>query len=67
MSPEGIEGVEPAGTSVSFLRPEEGKIREDLIGHFCHYVHFFCSEQAGMEWSAEHKGTFILSLREAHY
>jgi len=67
VTPTGIEGVEPAGTSVSFLRPEDGKISEDVIGNFCRYVHFFCSEEAGLEWSAEYDGTFVLSLQEAYH
>ena len=45
------------------IEPGTGKMYVRRDGN----VHFFCSEQAGREWSAENEGTFILSLRDAHY
>lgn len=35
-----------------------------LIMNFCHFVHFFASEESGARWTATHKGTFLLSLEE---
>ena len=37
----------------------------DVIESFCHFVHFFSSRDAGETWTAEHDGTFLLSLEEA--
>lgn len=51
-------------TVVSFLRPE-GKFDAHVIESFCHYVHFFASPEAAETWTAEHPGTFTLSLTEA--
>ena len=37
----------------------------DVIQTFCHFVHFFTSGEAGESWTAEHPGTFLLSLEDA--
>ncbi len=34
--------------------------------NFCHYVHFFSSAEAGGKWTAEHPGTFIMSIDDAY-
>lgn len=59
-----VEDMTPASTVVSFLRPE-GKFDAHVIESFCHYVHFFASPEAAETWTAEHPGTFTLSLTEA--
>ncbi len=66
VSPHKIEQCEPAGAVMSFLNPEAEKIREDVILHFCHYVHFFSSVEAGSRWVLENPGTFIMSIEEAY-
>ncbi|GEM_PF-6900463 len=32
---------EPVDTVVSFLIPDGIRVRENIVGHFCHFVHFF--------------------------
>ena len=51
---------------MSFITPETAKIREDVVIHFCHYVHFFSSLEAGQKWTTENEGTFILSIDDAY-
>ena len=47
VSPDEVESVEPVSTVVSFLTPEASKARENIIGSFCHFVHFFSSREVG--------------------
>jgi alkylmercury lyase len=56
--------VSPAGTVLSFLAPE-GPFDADVVRSFCHFVHFFASEQAAGEWIAEHPGTFTVSVDDS--
>lgn len=67
VAPEGVKELDPAKTVMSFVTPKVGKIRENVILHFCHYVHFFSSSEAGSKWISEYEGTLILSVDEAHY
>ena len=67
VSPNGVESVEPACAVISFLTPEASSARENIIGSFCHFVHFFSSREAGERWTSEQQGTFLLSLEEAFY
>jgi alkylmercury lyase len=64
VSPDEVETVEPAEVVVSFLQPN-GRFEADMITTFCHYVHFFADEAAGLQWTSEHPGTFLLSPEEA--
>ncbi|MGH7408236.1 MAG: organomercurial lyase, partial [Candidatus Methylomirabilales bacterium] len=66
VTPEGVEQLDPAGAVMSFLTPEEVKFRENVILHFCHYVYFFSSPEAGSRWVSEHPGTFLLSVNDAY-
>jgi len=66
VSPEGIQEVRPVEVVMSFLRPEAGKMQEDVIMHFCHFVHFFASREHGEQWIARTPGTFLLSLKQAY-
>ncbi len=63
VTPQGVEEVSPPGVVLSFLRREE-PFDEDVIRSFCHFVHFFASEEAGRKWIAEHDGTFLLSIEQ---
>jgi alkylmercury lyase len=67
VTPERVEEIHPAGVFMSFVTSQAGKIRENVILSFCHYVHFFSSAEAGYKWISENEGTLILSIDEAHY
>lgn len=66
VTPAGVERLEPAAAVMSFMTPEQAKLRENVILNFCHYVYFFRSGEAGSKWVAENPGTFILSIAEAY-
>ena len=61
-----VDHAEPEDAHVSFLMPDAGEVRKDIVTAFCHFVHFFPSRPAGEAWAAQHPGTFILSVAEAH-
>lgn len=63
VSPDGVERVEPEGAVLSFLEPYEG-MREDVIGNFCHFIHFFASPDSARRWMDAHPGTLMLSIAE---
>lgn len=65
ISPKGIESAQPDQVMVSFLVPDESKLKEDITTSFCHYIFFFRSREAGEHWVADHPGTFLLSLDDA--
>lgn len=65
VTPDGLTDVRPPETVVSFLVPETG-FDADIIQSFCHFVHFFPSVEAGAVWTAEHPGTFLLSVADAY-
>ena len=48
---------------LSFLAPRR-PFDADVIQGFCHFVHFLASEQAAAEWTAQHPGTFTLSIEQ---
>lgn len=62
----GVDRVEPEDVHVSFLMPDAVDAQKDIVSSFCHFVHFFPSRSAGDAWAAQHPGTFILSVEEAH-
>ena len=66
VTPEGVKFVDPADTHVSFLTPDTASFQKDVVSTFCHFVHFFPSRRAGETWVAQHPGTFILSVADAH-
>jgi alkylmercury lyase len=61
----GAEAVSHPAAVVSFVTPQQGKIEQDVIRNFCHFVHFFASAEEGERWTAGHPGTFLLSLAQA--
>jgi alkylmercury lyase len=65
VTPDGLTEVRPPDTVVSFLVPKTG-FNADIIQSFCHFVHFFASFEAGATWTAEHPGTFLLSVDDAY-
>ena len=50
---------------VSFLVPEQ-QFDATVLQSFCHFVHFFASPDAAASWTAEHPGTFSLSIDDAY-
>lgn len=64
VSADGPDEVSPAGTVLSFLAPER-PFDADVVRSFCHFVHFFASEQAAQEWTAGHPGTFTVSVDDS--
>ena len=64
VSPERVIRTSHPDAVVSFLVPDRG-FDADVIQTFCHFVHFFASRGAGEVWTAEHSGTFLLSLDDA--
>ncbi len=64
VGPDGVDEVSPEGAVVSFLLPDR-PFDSDIVQSFCHFVHFFVSEEAGSRWVSEHEGTFLLSVEEA--
>lgn len=61
---EGVKAVYPEGAVVSFLLPD-GPFGPDVVQTFCYFVHFFASRQSAQRWTADHPGTFLLSVDEA--
>ena len=51
---------------VSFLIPD-GEFSDDVIGSFCHYVHFFTDPQSATGWTDTHEHTFVVPLSEAFH
>jgi alkylmercury lyase len=66
VTPTRVDRVEPHDAHVSFLMPDAAGAQKDIVTTFCHFVHFFPSRPAGEAWGAQHPGTFILSVAEAH-
>jgi alkylmercury lyase len=66
VTPTEVDNVEPEDAHVSFLMPDAAEAQKDIVTAFCHFVHFFPSRLAGEAWAAQHAGTFILSVSEAH-
>lgn len=66
VGPHGIIHRDPLGMVMSFITPEAAKVRENVVAHFCHYVHFFHSTEAAARWVSMHPGTFTVSIEEAY-
>jgi alkylmercury lyase len=64
VTPDGVTSVEPAGTVVSLLLPEDG-LTDDAIQRFCHKVHFFTSPESAEAWIDGRPGLFTVSVAEA--
>jgi len=66
VTPQRVERIEPLGAQMSVLVPDAQEMQKNVVASFCHFVHFFPSRQAGESWTANHAGTILLSLHEAH-
>jgi hypothetical protein len=66
VTPTGPTDLSPADTGVSFLLPET-EFDAGVIQRFCHFVHFLTSPTDSEQWTtAEHPGTFLLSVDDAY-
>ena len=65
VTPDGPADLAPTETVISFLVPET-QFDANVIHSFCHFVHFFVSPAAAASWTAEHPGTFPLSVNDAY-
>jgi len=65
---DGIKEVMPAPAVVSFIEPPSSEhIENDVIGSFCHYVHFFKSQKEYRQWASTQQGNFTsLTMEEAY-
>jgi len=66
VTPRVVQSAVPAGLVVSFLLPDAEAMNANVITSFCHYVHFFRSQEAAQPWLHEHPETFLLSLAHAY-
>lgn len=64
VTPEGVSNVGPSTAVMSMLQPS-APFGHDVVEAFCHFVHFFASRDSAARWTAEHPGTFVLSIDEA--
>jgi alkylmercury lyase len=65
VSADGLQDVSPRHTVVSFLAPQT-RFDANVRQNFCHFVHFFASENSARRWTGHHPGTFILSIDAAY-
>ena len=63
---EGVSQLDPKEAVMSLVAPEASKAQENVIEHFCCYVHFFSSDQAGAKWISENQGKTLISVNEAY-
>lgn len=66
VTPEQIERADPTNLWMSFLMPGVEGFDKNVIPKLCHFVHFFPTRHAGVTWTAEHPGTFLLTIADAH-
>ena len=64
VTPQGVKMEDPEIGYMSILVPDLEDVRANLIGSFCHYVHFFASKAAGERWTAENPGTALLTVKQ---
>ncbi|VAX31253.1 hypothetical protein MNBD_NITROSPIRAE01-436 [hydrothermal vent metagenome] len=65
ITPKEVRDPRPSEIVLSFITPEAAKVQQDVVQHFCQYVHFFASADAGAHWVSQHPETFLLSLKDA--
>jgi alkylmercury lyase len=58
-----VSNPRPRDTVMSYLHRAE-PLDQNVINTFCHYIHFFANPAAAHAWTAQHEGTFTLSLAE---
>lgn len=62
-----VNRIAPQRTDLvlSMVDPDAEEMTEDIIGSFCHFIHFFESSQTGSQWVEDHPDTYLISLDEA--
>jgi len=65
LDPARVVSLTPDTTVLSFVTPDEQRIREDVIGSFCQSVLFLASAALGEQWLARHPGCFLMSVAQA--
>ena len=65
VTPSQVTTVEPDSTTLSFLTPDAGAVKDNIVSNFCHYVFFMSSRDAGTQWIEAHPGTFMMSIEDA--
>jgi alkylmercury lyase len=71
VSPQGVEGVDPAAAAVVsmvIVDPADANMGsvEVIWGTFCHHILFFASREEAERWAAGRDGIEILSVEEAY-
>jgi alkylmercury lyase len=66
ITPQQLERVEPVPSQMSVLVPNAQEMQKNVITSFCHFVHFFPSQETGETFAGKHPGTFLVSMQEAH-
>ena len=66
ITPQQLERVEPVASQMSVLVPNAQEMQKNVITSFCHFVHFFPSQETGETWAGKHPETFLVSMQEAH-
>jgi alkylmercury lyase len=59
-----ITGASHPDAVLSFLRPDQ-PWDDTVITSFCHYVRHFTGPATAQRWTADHPGTFVISLEDA--
>lgn len=65
VGPDALEAPVPADLALSFVLPEPGAMRRDVVASFCSHVHFFCSAELAGACRELPSSAFVLSLDEA--
>jgi len=65
VTPSQVTTVEPDSAVLSFLNPDTGDVKDNIVANFCHYVFFISSRDAGTQWIEAHPGTFFMSIEDA--
>lgn len=66
VTPDRVESVDPIGAQMSFLLPDCTGVLKDVLTTVCHFIQFFPWRQVAESWTAQHAGTFLVSIHEAH-
>jgi alkylmercury lyase len=65
VGPDALEAPVPADFALSFVLPEAGVMRRDVVASFCSHVHFFRSAELAAACRELPSSAFVLVLGEA--
>lgn len=63
LTDDGVTELSHPGLTLSFTLPDEWT--DDVIASFCHFIHFFTSEESARAWTRTHPETSMLPLEDA--